>query len=246
MPAVSRVGGFLHGSRPPRLSVRGACCTHRHAAAVRDCDSRQCLFCLPEGEQPEYRRGPASLKETSLQRCKPSLLRFPLCATPVVTPGDFRAGWARPHGHHVLRGQTIALPESRFPHHGSGLNRLGLQVYIILLFFHTCMRETHRHALLHVVPMNVLDNRSKSRRQHLAVWTAELERSRRDSAWKPLLKSLYGSLQFFSSSSRGEGRVQRSAGMSLNFVRDWFCCFAYITHLILPLSLVNCSPLPSS
>lgn len=75
--------------------------------------------------------------------------------------------------------------------------------------------------------------------QHLAVWTAKMQRSRRDSASKSLLKSLYRSLQFFSSSWRQEGRVQHNTGMSLDFIHDWFCCLAYINHLILPPSLVN-------
>lgn len=177
-----------------------------------------------------------------LQCWKPNLNHLPWCTIPMVTPGLLRHPCACPCDHHMLCGQTITLPKSRFTDHWTGrrLNNLGLPVYITLLFFHTCMKETHWRALPHVVLMNMLDKRSKRHQQHLAVWTAKQGRSRRDDTWKPLLKSLCGSLQFFSLSWK------ERAGFNTVVECDWFCCLAYITHLILPPSLVNCSLQPSS
>lgn len=181
--------------------------------------------------------------ERSLQCCKSNLLHFPPFAITMVTLGELRASSAYPHGHHMLSGQTVVLPKSRFASHWTRrtLNQLRVHVHVIL-FFHPCARESHGHTLLHMVLMNMLYNWSKKCQQHLAVWAAKLERSRRDSAWKPLLKSLYQSFNFFSSNWKEKGRVQRNSRISLNFVHDWFCSLAYITHLILPPSLVNHSP----
>lgn len=85
------------------------------------------------------------------------------------------------------------------------------------------MRETQPHTLLHVVLMNVLGNRSKRCRQHLAEPAAKLERSRRDSALKATSQIVVQTSAIFllKLKGRGQGSTQHWNESKFSFVIDF-------------------------